>query len=117
MRAGLLPWTWSRFGRPRCTGADRLRASGGSEATRLNRAIQDAIYRRDHFTCRYCGGLLIPKPIKELIGGLYLDLFPFHRNWRGGETHPAILSREESAAKIANSRLLEAGRRNSEGGS
>lgn len=59
----------------------------------LTRTIQGAIYRRDRFTCRYCGGLLIPTPIMELIGGLYPDLFPFHRNWKGGETHPAILSR------------------------
>jgi hypothetical protein len=29
----------------------------------------------------------------ELIGGLYPELFPFHRNWKGGETHPAIFSR------------------------
>jgi hypothetical protein len=59
----------------------------------LSRAVQGAAYRRDRFTCRYCGGLLIPTAIMELIGGLYPDLFPFHRNWKGGETHPAILSR------------------------
>jgi HNH endonuclease len=59
----------------------------------LGRDMQGLIYRRDRFTCRYCGGRLIPTPIMELIGGLYPDLFPYHPNWKGGETHPAILSR------------------------
>jgi HNH endonuclease len=29
----------------------------------------------------------------ELLGGIYPEQFPFHRNWKGGETHPAIISR------------------------
>lgn len=59
----------------------------------LSRKIQGQIFQRDHFTCRYCGGRLIPTPMMELIGGLYPDAFPFHPNWKGGETHPAVLSR------------------------
>lgn len=59
----------------------------------LSRTVQGAVYQRDRFTCRYCGGRLIPTPIMELIGGLYPDVFPFHPNWKGGETHPAIISR------------------------
>jgi hypothetical protein len=59
----------------------------------LTRAIQAAIYRRDAFQCRYCGAELIHTAIMELLGGLYPTAFPFHPGWKGGETHPAILSR------------------------
>jgi 5-methylcytosine-specific restriction endonuclease McrA len=59
----------------------------------LSRAFQGKVYRRDRFTCRYCGGKLIPTPIMELLGEIYPDAFPFHPNWKGGETHPAIISR------------------------
>jgi 5-methylcytosine-specific restriction endonuclease McrA len=58
----------------------------------LSRKIQGQIFRRDRFTCRYCGGRLILTPLMELIGGLYPEAFPFHPNWKGGETHPAVLS-------------------------
>lgn len=59
----------------------------------LSRAMLGEVFQRDRFTCRYGGALLIPTPIMELISVLYPDLFPFHPNWKGGETHPAILSR------------------------
>jgi hypothetical protein len=59
----------------------------------LRRALIGEVFRRDHFTCRYCGAELIPTPIMQLVAGLYPDLFPYHPNWKGGETHPAILSR------------------------
>ena len=59
----------------------------------MSRSLQGEVYRRDRFTCRYCGGRLIPTPVMELIGELYPDDFPFHPNWKGGQTHPAILSR------------------------
>jgi len=29
----------------------------------------------------------------ELLSSVYPDAFPFHPNWKGGLTHPAILSR------------------------
>lgn len=59
----------------------------------LTRQVQGRVYRRDRFSCRYCGAELIPASIMELLGGLYPDLFPFHPNWKGGQTHPAFLSR------------------------
>jgi hypothetical protein len=59
----------------------------------LSRAVLGRVYQRDRFTCRYCGGQLIPTPIMVLIAGLFGDLFPYQKNWKGGETHPAILSR------------------------
>jgi hypothetical protein len=59
----------------------------------LTREIQGRVFRRDRFRCRYCGGRLIPTPMMELLGGLYPDQFPWQPNWKGGQTHPAILSR------------------------
>lgn len=59
----------------------------------LSRAVQGRVFRRDHFACRYCGGWLMPAPLMELIGEIYPDAFPFHPNWKGGQTHPAFLSR------------------------
>jgi hypothetical protein len=49
------------------------------------------VFKRDKFCCRYCGQRTIITPIMELLGGLFPDLFPFHPNWKGGATHPAIM--------------------------
>lgn len=59
----------------------------------LGRAMQGQVFQRDRFICCYCGARLIPTPIMELLSELYPDSFPFHPNWKGGQTHPAILSR------------------------
>ena len=36
---------------------------------------------------------MIPSPIMALLGILYPQSFPFHPNWKGGATHPAINTR------------------------
>lgn len=59
----------------------------------LPRSVSARIYVRDRFHCRYCGRRVIPTVIMELLGSLYPDSFPFHPAWKGGLTHPAILSR------------------------
>ncbi len=59
----------------------------------LPRPLQGKVLRRDNFHCRYCNGRVIPPGIMELVGELYPDYFPFHPNWKAGETHPAFLSR------------------------
>lgn len=51
------------------------------------------VMKRDGFHCRYCGGKTVLGPIMELLGSLYPDVFPFHPNWKGGQTHPAVISR------------------------
>lgn len=51
------------------------------------------LFKRDHFCCRYCSGTMIPTPIMALLGVLYPQSFPFHRNWKGGVTHPAVITR------------------------
>ncbi|MHB8719249.1 MAG: HNH endonuclease [Candidatus Dormibacteria bacterium] len=57
------------------------------------RGMAARLYLRDRFTCRYCGGRVILTAIMELLSGFYPDIFPFHPNWKGGRTHPAIISR------------------------
>lgn len=52
-----------------------------------------AILKRDRFCCRYCGRKTIPTPIMALLGVLYPQSFPFHPNWKGGVTHPAVITR------------------------
>ena len=53
-----------------------------------------AVFRRDGFRCRYCGGEVIPTPIMELVAGLYHHLFPWVSDgWPGGKTHPAFILR------------------------
>jgi 5-methylcytosine-specific restriction endonuclease McrA len=59
----------------------------------LTRTVQGRIFRRDRFHCRYCGARVIPIPIMELLGAVFAERFPYHPNWKGGETHPAVLSR------------------------
>jgi len=57
------------------------------------KALAARVYLRDHFTCRYCGGRVILTSVMEVLAGVYSDIFPFHRSWKGGLTHPAIISR------------------------
>jgi hypothetical protein len=55
-----------------------------------------SIYKRDRFHCRYCGCKVIPTQIMRLVSEVFPDEFPYHPNWKGGETHPAIASRSPS---------------------
>lgn len=55
-----------------------------------------SIYKRDRFHCRYCGGKVISTQVMRLVAMLFPEQFPYHPNWKGGETHPAIASRSPS---------------------
>lgn len=61
----------------------------------LPKAKTARIYRRDHFVCRYCGGRTMFTAVMELLAAVYVDddIFPFHPNWKGGLTHPAVITR------------------------
>jgi 5-methylcytosine-specific restriction endonuclease McrA len=59
-------------------------------------AIVASIYRRDRFQCRYCGCRVIPSPIMRLLSQFFPESFPYHQNWKGGATHPAVASRSPS---------------------
>lgn len=52
-----------------------------------------ATYKRDRFHCRYCGCRVIPTQVMRLVSEIFPDDFPYHPNWKGGQTHPAIPSR------------------------
>jgi 5-methylcytosine-specific restriction endonuclease McrA len=52
-----------------------------------------SIYKRDRFRCRYCGCRVIPTQVMRLISHFFPEDFPYHPNWKGGETHPAIAAR------------------------
>ena len=51
------------------------------------------VYIRDRFHCRYCGCRVIPTQIMRLLAAILPEDFPYHPNWKGGQTHPAITSR------------------------
>jgi hypothetical protein len=51
------------------------------------------VWRRDGFRCRYCDGEVIPNSLLELLSDIYPDVFPYHRNWKGGQTHPVVIAR------------------------
>ena len=52
---------------------------------------QLAVYRRDHFHCRYCDRKTIFYPVFELFGvGFFPKEMPFHPNWLADVIHPAI---------------------------
>jgi hypothetical protein len=52
-----------------------------------------SIYKRDRFHCRYCGCRVIPTQLMRLVSHFFPDDFPYHPNWKGGQTHPAFTSR------------------------
>lgn len=58
----------------------------------LSRRLLGEVYRRDRYECRYCGQRLIPASIMELVATIYPEAFPFHPNWKGGQTHPAFIA-------------------------
>lgn len=50
-----------------------------------------AVFQRDCWTCRYCGGRTIAPPVLRVLSRLHPDRFPYHPNWKAGQVHPAYL--------------------------
>jgi hypothetical protein len=50
-----------------------------------------AVFGRDCWTCRYCGGKTLAPPVLRALSGLYPERFPYHPNWKAGQVHPAYL--------------------------
>lgn len=50
-----------------------------------------AVFRRDCWTCRYCGSHTIAPPVLRVLSHMYPDRFPYHPNWKAGQVHPAYL--------------------------
>lgn len=59
-----------------------------------------SIYKRDRFRCRYCGCRVIPTQVMRLISQFFPEDFPYHPNWKGGETHPAITARSATLEHV-----------------
>jgi hypothetical protein len=59
----------------------------------LPRQIMFDTFRRDGWRCRYCDGKVILSPVFALLGRVFPDTFPYHPNWKGGLTHPAVIAR------------------------
>lgn len=78
------------------TGADRRmadiayakRAIGRRPS--ISRLLMIRVFRRDCWTCRYCGRRTIFYPVMPLLGVIFPEHFPFHPNWKAGQTHPAV---------------------------
>ena len=47
------------------------------------------VFVRDGFVDRYSGNRLLFPPVLRLLSVMLPDAFPFHRNWKMNETHPA----------------------------
>ena len=51
------------------------------------------VFRRDRWTCRYCGAHTIFTPVMALLSEVFPEHFPYHRNWKAGQIHPAVITR------------------------
>jgi len=47
------------------------------------------VFKRDGFIDRYSGERLVFPPVLRVLTSLMPSAFPFHRNWKMGETHQA----------------------------
>lgn len=56
------------------------------------RALIVRVYRRDCWTCRYCGQQTIFYPVMPLLGNIFGEQFPFNTYFKAGETHPAVVA-------------------------
>ena len=50
-----------------------------------------AVFRRDSWTCRYCGVKTIAPPVLRFLSDIYPKEFPYHPNWKSGEIHDSWL--------------------------
>jgi hypothetical protein len=57
----------------------------------VSREMAVQIFRRDCWTCRYCGAKTVPIPVLMLLSSLYSERFPHYPDWREGQVHPAYL--------------------------
>jgi hypothetical protein len=60
-----------------------------------------AVLRRNHFTCRYCGGQVVPTPVLRAVSLVWPDDIPWNRNWRADSTHPIHVTRSASIDHVS----------------
>jgi 5-methylcytosine-specific restriction endonuclease McrA len=59
-----------------------------------------AVWRRDQFSCRYCGQSVIPPPVLRATSLVWPDAIPYHPNWRTDVTHPLYLLRSATVDHV-----------------
>ena len=64
------------------------------------RRLQIEVFRRDNFTCRYCGRRTLFPPVLPLLSARFPDLIPIHPNWKRDSTHPLVWDLTASADHI-----------------
>lgn len=47
------------------------------------------VFDRDRYTCRYCGRRTVLPGVLRLLSGRYPAWFPYNRNWKTTDSHPA----------------------------
>jgi len=57
----------------------------------VSRELAVEVFRRDCWTCRYCGAKTVPIPVLLVLSSLYPERFPHYPDWREGQVHPAYL--------------------------
>ena len=72
-----------------------------------SRRLRCRIFRRDSFCCRYCGAQTILPQVMAMLGALFPDELPFDPNWKGGLTHPAVITRSPNSTMSILSRAEE----------
>ena len=51
------------------------------------------VFRKDRFTCRYCGSAVVPTAILRAASLLWPEQIPYNPNWRADVTHPIYPAR------------------------
>src|SRR5713101_6697235 len=52
--------------------------------------VQVTVFRRDHFTCRYCGRRTVLPPVLRLLSIALKEVFPYHAHGKMSECHLAF---------------------------
>jgi 5-methylcytosine-specific restriction endonuclease McrA len=65
---------------------------------RFTPARAGATFRRDHFTCRYCGACVVPVALMSLLSDLYPEQIPFAHTYK--DVHPMYWTRGAEADHI-----------------
>jgi 5-methylcytosine-specific restriction endonuclease McrA len=60
-----------------------------------------SVLRRDHFTCRYCGGQVVPTPVLRAVSLVWPGEIPWNRNWRADATHPIHVTRSATIDHVS----------------
>jgi 5-methylcytosine-specific restriction endonuclease McrA len=59
-----------------------------------------AVFKRDCYTCRYCGRRTIAPPVLRVVSHLFPTIFKYHPNWKTSETDAAYFVLSTSADHV-----------------